>query len=350
MSAPRVGFDVSPLSGQGSPGLARVVRELTAALERRERLEVVRLSPPPGASARRWRRSELPRAVPAQRLVGLHSFTSAFAVRGPGARVQTVHELPWRHGVRENAGAVHRLWARLGPLRADRVLTGTEHVARDLRRSPLAARKVVVCPWGVGAPFDCEPPAGTVDEPVLGHYRLREDPLVLALGAVRAKKDLAALLRGVAALRERRGPRVQVVVSGPETADLRRDLGLAARLGLSGDVATFEHVEEEHLAPLLRLASAVAVLSRSEGFGLPVLEALACGTPALVPRASAQSEVAGRFGIEVDPGDPASVADGIERALREREALRYVLPERARELTWDRCAAQVEDLWRELAS
>ena len=136
---PRVGFDVSALEPPHSPGVRRVTRELIDALERRGRLDVVRLAPT-DADGRRslfaWRQEALPRAVEARRLVGLHSFTSAVALTGAGARVQTIHELPWRHDEPENAGAAHRLWAQLGPIRADRVITPTEHVARDLLATP----------------------------------------------------------------------------------------------------------------------------------------------------------------------------------------------------------------------
>lgn len=346
----RVGFDCSPLLFPHPPGVVRVARELLAALEARGRIEVVRIEPPAGASLKRWRQRELARAPSELELAGLHSFVSAFALCGTGARVQTVHELPWRHGVRENADLAHRFWAWIGPLRAERVLVPSEHVARDLRRrlSPGAGR-VRVCMWGVSSRFADEPPPGVVDEVLLGRYRLPAGPLALALGAVRPKKDLAALLHGLAALRERGGRMPHLVVTGPDTPQLRRDLGLASRLGLARYVSTPGEIEEEHLPGLLRLASVVPVLSRSEGFGLPVLEALACGTPVVVPPASAQAEVAGERAILADPRDPSSVADALERALREREELRYALADRARELSWERTAAQVEETWRELA-
>jgi hypothetical protein len=109
--------------------------------------------------------AELPRAVVRLELAGLHSFTSSFPLRGRGARVQTVHELPWRHGVAENADWRHRFWASVGTWRAQRVLCPSAHVARDLARSPFVARaKVRVVPWGVAARFSDEAPAGKVDE------------------------------------------------------------------------------------------------------------------------------------------------------------------------------------------
>ncbi|MCZ6598431.1 MAG: glycosyltransferase family 1 protein [Planctomycetota bacterium] len=344
----KVGFDVSALHGAHPAGVVRAVRCVVDALERRGRIEVVRLAPEAGRSLRAWRWRDLPRAAKND-LVGIHSFTSAFPWRGPGRRVQTVHELPWRHGVDENAGLKHRLWAALGPLFADRVLCPTEFVARDLRRRLLpGASRVRVVPWGVGPPYAEEPPPGVVDEVVLERYRLGEDPIVLCLGAVRPKKNLAAVIRGLAEVRRRNGPKIQLVVTGPDTPQLRSDLGLASRLGLGRWILTVEEVDEEHLPSLLRLASVVAVLSHSEGFGLPALEALACGTPVVVARDTAQAEVAGVCGIEVEPDDPASVADGLERAVREREELRYRLPERARELSWDACAERIEAVWEEL--
>jgi len=347
----RIGFDASPLRSSSTSGLRRVVEASLAELESRAVIEVVRLAPAEGEEPRGWRQGRLPLEVARRELLGLHSFVSAFALRGPGRRVQTVHELPWRHGVAENADWRHRLWPRLGRWRADAIVTQTETVARELAlRRRGAGGKLAVIPWGVDlARFREEPPPGTVDEPLLDRYRLPEGPFLLALGAVRAKKNLPALLRGLAHLQQSSGCAPRLVVTGPDTPDLRRDLGSLQRLGLTRLVSTPGPVDETDLPGLLRLAAGVPVLSSSEGFGLPVLEALACGTPVLVPRGSAQAEVAGEAGIEVDAGDPASVAGGIARALERREELRWILPERARAFPWSRTASGIEELWTSLA-
>lgn len=344
----QVGFDASPLVRPHPRGIQRVVAETLEALEARGKIEVVRIVPTDDVQLSRWRQTILPQE--ARGLAGVHSFLSAFAWRASGKQVQTIHELPWRHGVRENADWRHRLWARLGPLRADAVVTATAVVARELGR-PLATEggKVHVIPWGVGAPFANEPPAGTVDEVVLGRYRLPDAPFALCPGAVRAKKNLAGVLRGLARLRTRDGRGLHLVVTGPDTPQLRRDLGLVRSLGLTGHVSTPGEIDAEDLPRLLRLASVVPVLSHSEGFGLPVLEALASGTPVVVPRGSAQSEVAGEQGFAVDAGDADSVADGLAAALERREELRWTLPERAAEFSWDRTAAAIEALWEGLA-
>ena len=346
----RVGFDVSALTIPHSRGLARVVRCAVEALERRARLEVVRLAPERGANLRRWRQRELPALAARDGLAGLHSFTSAFPLRGPGARVQTVHELPWRHRVRENSDAGHYLWAMLGSLRAARVVCPSEHVHADLARGPLVVRaKLRVIPWGVEAHFRSEPPPMVVDETALTRYRLGEEPFVFCPGAVRAKKNLAAVLYGLAERKQRGLEPLHVIVTGGDGAQLRSDLGLASRLGLGRFVTVLDEVAEPDLPSLYRLARAVPVLSHSEGFALPVLEAMACGTPVLVPRAGAQAELAGEAGIALDARSPAAVADGLERALGERGELRARGLERARAFTWDATAEKIEALWQELA-
>jgi glycosyltransferase involved in cell wall biosynthesis len=203
---------------------------------------------------------------------------SRAAARAPACR--TIHELPWRHGAAEGADLRHRAWAAFGPLRAEAVLTATEFVARDLRRRLLpGASKVRVVPWGVDPAFADEPAADVVDEVVLGRYRLPQGAWAIALGAVRPKKNLAAFLNGLAEHARRGAEPVRLVVTGGDTPQLRRDLGLAGRLGLSRFVTTLDEIADEDLPSVLRLASVVPVLSRSEGFGLPVLEAMACGTP-----------------------------------------------------------------------
>jgi glycosyltransferase involved in cell wall biosynthesis len=349
----RVGFDVSPLVRPFPAGVVRAVAGALGALERRARLEVVRLAPGAADDLRRWRAHELPRAARDLDLSGIHSFTSAFAWRGRGARVQTVHELPWRHGVRENAGLGHRAWAALGPLLAEAVCVPSQHVARDLSRGVqrwLGGRtRIRVVPWGVDARFAPEPPAGTIDEAVIAGLRIPDAPFVLCLGATRAKKNLAAVLHGLAALRSSTEAPLHLVVTGHETPQLRADLGLASKLGLARWVLTVGHVEERALPSLLRLATCVPVLSRSEGFAFPVLEALACGTPVLVPEASAQSELAGEPGLRVDVDQPAAVAAALARARRERMRLRTRLCERAAAFTWDACAEGLERLWGDLA-
>ena len=149
-----IGFDTSPLTHPHSPGVRRVTEELVEALERRGHLEIVRLTPDPGERLRTWRQLGLPREAARLGLAGIHSPVSAFPLFGPGRRVQTVHELPWKHGVAENAGLSHRFWAGPAGRKADAVIVPTGHVARDLGR-PLAADggRIHICSWAASLPM-----------------------------------------------------------------------------------------------------------------------------------------------------------------------------------------------------
>lgn len=333
----RLGFDVSPLHLPHPRGVVRVAWGLVGALERRGRIEIVRLSPESGISSAHWRQVELPRIEARLSLDGIHSMLSAFPLRGAGRRVQTIHELPWIHGVTENAGWRHRLWAHIGPRRADRVVTATEATARDVRMySGVGPERIRVVPWGLDPCFAAS--ASGMDEAVLARFDLRSRAYVLCAGGGRAKKRADSAVAGAVALARRGGARLAVVVTGAVEARVARDGG--ARF--VGEVTDVE------LAALYRSAAAVLVLARSEGFGLPALEASAAGTPVVVARGTAQAEVAGMAGILVDPDQAESVADGLGRALASNADDAVQRRARAAEFTWDRTASLVETMWSEI--
>ncbi|MCK4602637.1 MAG: glycosyltransferase family 4 protein, partial [Phycisphaerae bacterium] len=108
------------------------------------------------------------------------------------------------------------------------------------------------------------------------------------------------------------------------------------------------HVEDEHLPALYSGATAFVYPSLYEGFGLPPLEAMACGVPVVAANQTALPEVVGRAGIMVDPYDPDAIADGV-RQIVAKEGLREDLircgQQRARQFTWARTA---EMTWRVL--
>jgi glycosyltransferase involved in cell wall biosynthesis len=245
----RIGFDVSPLFRSHSPGVERATRELAEALERRGRLELVRLAPPPGMGLLRWRQLELARAPARLGLAGLHSPVSALPWFARVPRIQTVHELPWRHGERENADGRHRFWARRGPLRAAAVIVPTEHVARDLRAEcPAAAERVHVIGWAASASFGPQP-----DRPSSAPR-----PFVLCAGGARPKKGAAAGVQALEQLAREQRLELDLVLTGASAAELARPA--SARVRLLGTLT------DAQLAELYHEARAVLVLARSEGF------------------------------------------------------------------------------------
>jgi glycosyltransferase involved in cell wall biosynthesis len=106
-------------------------------------------------------------------------------------------------------------------------------------------------------------------------------------------------------------------------------------------------VDDAQLATLLRGARCLVYPSLYEGFGIPVLEAMACGTPVVTSRGGATEEVAGGAAVLVDPLDVRDIAAGIERADRERDVLRDAGIARAQAFTWDETAARTRAVYGE---
>jgi glycosyltransferase involved in cell wall biosynthesis len=232
-----------------------------------------------------------------------------------GRSVLTLHDL---HFERDPSvmGLADRLTFRAvvprSARRATHVLAVSERTKRDaVELYGLAPGKVTVTPLGVDPAFS--PGDG-------GH-----DGYLLFVGAVQARKDpLAALAAAQAA-------GLPLVVAGPE-----KDPALAAELRRRGaDVRGA--VPKDELAQLYRRAAALVLLSRFEGFGVPVLEAMASGTPVVVSGDAALREVA---------GDAA--AGSVEEALRDRDRLRAAGLERAKRFTWRRTAELTAAVYRQV--
>jgi glycosyltransferase involved in cell wall biosynthesis len=106
--------------------------------------------------------------------------------------------------------------------------------------------------------------------------------------------------------------------------------------------------DDVELARLYRGAQCLVFPSLYEGFGIPILEAMACGTPVVTSRGGATEEVAGGAAVLVDPFDVEAIAAGIAEAGRRRHELVALGRARAREFTWTRVADEIEALWQEL--
>jgi glycosyltransferase involved in cell wall biosynthesis len=226
-----------------------------------------------------------------------------------------------------------RTLVRPSAKRAARVLTGSERTRDDLvDRYRIPRGKVVLTPYGVDPAFGPDGPATD------------GAPYALYVSALHARKDPLAAVEAAALLPDE----LRLILVGPDKGlggDVR---ATAERLGVQGRVEVRGHVPKEELASLYRGARCLVFPSRYEGFGLPIVEAMASGTPVVTTAAGATTEVAGDAAVIVEPGDPVALAGGIERALADRERLVAAGLERARRFTWAESARRTLEVYREL--
>ena len=316
----RVGIDVAPLQ-QDAAGTSRWIRGLLGELETREGLEVQRLTwggPGRWTAALRdvvWYPMLLPRRARRAALDVLHCTIYRAPSRSRVPVVITVHDLAvLRHP------EVFPLWTRL-------------YARTRLRPTIRAARRVVavsefsrretaelcdVDPGRIDVVPNAVDPVFTADGPrVDGTY-------ALAVGTLEPRKNL---------------PRV---VSAARLAGVElRVVGAQGwgRVEAEGDgVHWLGRRSDEELAALYRGARCLVYPSLYEGFGIPVAEAMACGTPVVTTTGSAMADVAGPAAVLVDPRDVRSIAAGIDEAVRRTAELRALGLGRAQLYTWARAA------------
>ncbi len=241
----------------------------------------------------------------------------------PPRSVLTVHDLGFERDPTLMPLADRLVFRRVVPWsarRAVRVLAVSERTKRDLiELYGIPAAKIVVTPNGV------DPAFSPSDKLSLAEY-------VLFVGAIQERKN------PLAALEAARAVGLPLVVVGPE-----KEPRLAAELR-AGGADLRGYVEKEELAGLYRGAAALVLPSRYEGFGLPVLEAMACGTPGVAAPDPALREVAGDAAIFADP----PLAEALRAALAGREALAAAGLERARLFSWEETARRTLAVYEEL--
>jgi glycosyltransferase involved in cell wall biosynthesis len=290
-----------------------------------------------------WVRGEqqhLPRMAAAAGCDLIHSLASTAPVRGRVPRVTTIHDLNYRKvpdahfGVR---GLGMRVLVPAAARRSRRIVVDAastkDDLVADLR---VPADRIDVVPLGVSPP---PPPADGAVARARARFGLGERPLVLSVSAKRPHKNLERLVRALAAIPEERRPRL--VVPGyptPHEAELRE---LARRLGVEDAISWPAWVTGEELEGLYAAASCLVFPSLYEGFGLPVLEAMARGVPVATSGRASLREVAGEAALLFDPEDVDAIRAAIERLVYdepERRRLAEAGRARAATFTWERTA------------
>ena len=244
-----------------------------------------------------------------------------------GAFVFTLHDL---HHLHVPASALKRSFYRyvIKPAchRAAFVLTVSEYSKQEIAEwAHVDSEKIVNVGNGVGPPFT---PAGQKHDPGF--------PYLLYVGSRRYNKNVPRLLRAYRASGVRGD--VRLVLTGQPDQQLSE---LINDLQLNGDVMFAGPCTNEGLADLYRGAIALMYPSLYEGFGLPPLEAMACGIPVLTANVCSIPEVVGDAAILINPQEVQEIADGIRRLVEDcslRQRLRERGLWRAQEFTWDKTA------------
>lgn len=233
---------------------------------------------------------------------------------------------------------------------ADGVVTISEFSARAIRdRFGLAAEKVKVTYLGL-SPIFSEPSSPAE---IAGIRRKLDLPgeFLLFVGALEKRKNLPALIEALALVHQKRN-RLPLVLAGRPGGDQDAVRRAIDKRGLRSWVRQAGYLTDLEIRSLYHAASALVFPSLAEGFGLPLLEAMACGLPSAVSGVSALPEIGGDAALYFKPEDPKNMAAAIVRVLDD-QSLRVALfqrgPVRAREFSWRRTAKTTLDFYRSTA-
>ncbi len=291
---------------------------------------------------REWVRGEqqlLPVSARRRGVQLVHSLANTAPVWGAYARTVTIHDLLHRIAPEAHLGMLShgmRVLVTAAARRSARVIVDAESTREDLRRLlGIDPRRVDVVPLGLGARRGAAAPEAEVRAMLAEPAR----PIVLSVSALRPHKNLVRLIEAVGLIDPERRP-LLVIVGYPTDHEAELHERIAA-LGLRDDVRVLGWVPSKTLEGLYAISDAFVFPSLYEGFGLPVLEAMARGVPVACSGQGSLREVAGDAALTFDPRSQSEIARAIERLLAggpEVERLRRAGRDQAAGFTWAQTA------------
>lgn len=373
---PIIAIEYTPAYEQGG-GIGRYVRELVAAVGRvasedaAYRLFVAGASKrtmpedvPTGFAwyptpikpvwwARIWHRARLP--LPVEAIVGrvnlFHATDFVLPPTLPSTRtILTVHDLSFVRVPESASPSLKRYLDQVVPRsvrRADLVLADSQATKDDIvDLYGLSPDRIRVLLSGVDVSFK---PSSVVFMTIRKKYNLPDRPYLFSIGTVQPRKNYVRLVQALALLRSR-GHDLSLVIAGGK-GWLEDPIYSAIRdSGMQEYVHFIGFADEQDLPALYTHAECFVFVSLYEGFGLPILESMGCGTPVVTSNVSSLPEVTGDAGLMVDPYDIEAIADAITRIL-EDSALRDTLTARGlarvKQFTWENSARQLIDIYRQ---
>jgi len=251
-------------------------------------------------------------------------------------------------------GSMAYVYARLSMWsavhKADRILTVSEASKRDiLRFFDIREEKVAVIYNAIDERFLVTPTDDQIDQ-MRQRYQL-EHPFLLYVGNIKPHKNLERLIDAFGRVRGAGHDELRLVIIGDELSKYPPLRQAVHRHRLDKFVRFLGFQPSDALAVFYRLARAFVFPSLYEGFGLPPLEAMACGTPVVTSNVSSLPEVAGGAALLVDPYDPISIADGISRVVTDESLRRDLVARglaRARDFSWTDSVAKIHRIYMEV--
>ncbi len=249
-----------------------------------------------------------------------------------------------------------RSWVYARPMlnlvarKADHIVTISEYSkAQIVERLGVQAEKVTAIHCGVNGQFRCvdRKEAYAAVSEALGI----QEPYLLFVGSLKPHKNIFTLLQAFALLRKRHDIRQRLLIVGDDARWKSLLIEECSRLGIRDTTDFVPYVSQELLPKVYAGAELLVMPSTIEGFGLPVLEAMASGTPVVCSRAASLPEVAGDAALYFDPASAEELADTIEKLLSSselQESLRAKGLERARQFTWEESTRKHVELYRRL--
>jgi glycosyltransferase involved in cell wall biosynthesis len=293
-----------------------------------------------------WEHFQLPHILERNRVDVLHGPATLIPLRpSEYASVVTIHDLVaflFPETIPRKYAVYMRWLLRRVVSRADRIISVSHNTKEDLKRIlKVDPDKITVVHEAAQPGFRPIKDADKLDW-VRRSYGIR-GPFFYHVGNIEPRKNLVRLVKAFMLLRSEMKTDAQLVITGQKgwlTGQLFRSLGA---LNLSDDVIFTGYVPHEELPILMNAAEAFVFPSLYEGFGLPALEAMSCGTPVITSNISSLPEIVGRAAVLVDPHCEKSIARGMARVISDRD-LRWKLSTdglvQARRFSWEKAARE----------
>ena len=296
-----------------------------------------------------WERAALSLELSRHRLDLMHSPDFIAPLCGAKRHIITVHDLSFIHYPEYITAASRRYYnaqIEASVRRADHILADSQATRQDLIDIlDVPAEKITVHKLGVDEQF--RPLPLEVSAPVIQSLGL-PDEYILFLGTIEPRKNLVGLAKAYRDLLSELPDLPKLVIAGRPGWHTEQLMADFADVGISDHVIFLHELADEQLPALYNHALTLVTPSFYEGFGLPALEAMACGTAPIVSHVASLPEIVGDVGLLVDPHDVSAIAAAMKRALldsdwRKRQADAGV--QRAKQFSWDATARIVQNVY-----